>query len=62
MDTKPSTWRTELQLRGLQASVQAAINCSPDGAYASIDIGTAYALIDALKQTRSFVLEQKEKA
>ena len=52
MDTKPTTWRNEGQLRGLQAAVQRGINGSADGAYVQFDIGTAHALIDALKQAR----------
>jgi hypothetical protein len=52
MGTKPATWRNERQLRGLQASVQSAINGSIDGASVLLDIGTAHALVDALKQAR----------
>lgn len=52
MDVKPKTWRTEAKLRGLQAVLQRDINGCADGAYVTIDLGTAHALIDVLKQAR----------
>lgn len=62
MDTQPIKWRTEPALRGLQSALQRDINGCTDGAYVSIDYGTACALIDVLKQARHSEIKRLELA
>ena len=45
-------WKSERQLRGVQANVQAALNRCRNGAYVTIDCTTARAIVEALKQAR----------
>lgn len=52
MNTNPSQWRNERQIRGLQSQIQGAINASENGAYIEIDITTGRAIIDICKQAR----------
>ena len=45
-------WRTDRQLIGVQAQVQAAINSCSDGATVELDLKTAKNVIEVIKQAR----------
>jgi hypothetical protein len=45
-------WRSSNQLRGVQASLQQAITSCEDGANVTIDLKTAYNLLEVIRQAK----------